>query len=110
MTDQQDHQRAPSPQPAVDFTPPGQPADQGPAQDPDLGQYEQRTAIILLVIGIIYLPFFFGPLGIYHARRASRLGVESRGVVIAGWIETALGVIILAAGAVFFLFVRGRFL
>lgn len=79
-------------------------AGRGRQPTPEDGEYERRTALFVAIVGLIYMPIFFGPLAIFHARRAERIGFPAPRIVLLGWIETVLGIVQVALFVAFVLF------
>lgn len=94
--------------PQTDDAPPAEWELPGPSRGrkptPEDGEYERRTALLLAIVGLIYLPVFFGPLAVFHARRAERIGFPAPRIVMLGWIETVLGIIQVGLFVAFVLF------
>ena len=108
MKRDRDAEIQPAPQaadaPPAEWELPG--ASRGRRPTPEDGEYERRTALLLAIVGLIYLPIFFGPLAVFHARRAERIGFPAPRVVMLGWIETVLGILQVGLFVAFVLFME----
>lgn len=73
--------------------------------DADRAQSAATAALVLSIIGFFTAPFVLGPLAIWQASRARRLGHESTPGLVLGWICTLWGVAVIALPILFFLLV-----
>lgn len=61
------------------------------------GEKARKTAAICAVIGLFFAGVVFGPIAIYKAREAEKLGVKASGWQILGWLDLVLWVIFIIA-------------
>lgn len=68
-------------------------------------QSAATVALVLSIIGFFTMPFILGPLAIWQASRARRLGHAATAGWALGWICTLWGVAVIALPILFFLLV-----
>lgn len=91
----------PDPQPAPQSAPqPAAPPVWAPAPHPE-GRQAAENALLFGILGVVLgLGVVFGPLALWQAGRASRLGVDATAGRVLGWVGLALGAVAVLAAIV----------
>ncbi|MDQ0736325.1 hypothetical protein [Arthrobacter agilis] len=66
------------------------------------GEKAAQLSLILGLVGLFVAGFVLGPLAIWQARKAERLGVPATAGKVLGWITTILYALAILAGILFF--------
>lgn len=91
----------PTPQPSPQAAPrPPAPPGWAPAPHPE-GRQAAENALLFGILGIVLgLGVVFGPLALWQAGRANRLGVEATAGRVLGWVGLALGAVAVLAAVI----------
>jgi uncharacterized iron-regulated membrane protein len=66
------------------------------------GEKAAQLSLILGIVGLFVAGIILGPLAIWQARKAERLGVPATAGKVLGWITTILYALAVLAGIIFF--------
>ncbi|MHA7240370.1 DUF4190 domain-containing protein [Arthrobacter sp. TMS1-12-1] len=69
------------------------------------GEKAAQLSLILGLVGFFVAGIILGPLAIWQARKAERLGVPATAGKVLGWVVTALYALAILAGILFFVLI-----
>ncbi|WP_418606463.1 DUF4190 domain-containing protein [Georgenia sp. SUBG003] len=77
----------------------------GPTYGYDSSSQEANSAatlsLVFGILGVVLLPIVFGPLALWQAKKAERLGKPATAGKVLGWISIALVIIGIIGGIIF---------